>query len=157
MIRAESKPLLIWSVDGEHECLDRVRPKDAVWRPENGVIVDRGGVGVGGDGGGHGLVSNGHGHDRDDDVNDVDDVMGWHGGESVKNIDCSIHLLVLRFYFASYNQPKASVRANVLVELEDMWMVDYGMVDFVLCLVLNSKLLWQQVYLSILAAVGLCF
>lgn len=153
MIRAVSKPLLIWSVDGEHECLDRVRSRVAVSRRESGVIVDRGGVGVGGGGGVHGLVSNGHGHDRDGD----DDGDVWYVGESVKNIDCSIHLLVLGFYFASYNQPKASVRANVLVELEDMWMVDCGMVDFVLCLVLNSKLLWQQVYLSILAAVGLCF
>lgn len=79
--------------------------------------------------------------------------------ESVKNIDCSIHLLVRGFYFASYSPPKACVcrRANVLVELEDMSMANYGIVDFVLCLVLNSKLLWQQVYLSILAAAGLCF
>lgn len=128
--------------------------------------MDRGGVG--GDGV-HGwrmwMYVHGHGrvHDGNDDDDDEDDVMEywmWNVcvDENVKNIDCSIHLLVLGFYFASYNQPIACEPvASVLVELEDMWMVDYGMVDFVLCLVLNSKLLWQQVYLSILAAVGLCF
>lgn len=79
------------------------------------------------------------------------------GRDDGRNIDCSIHLLVPKFYSVMCNRPK--VCAYVLVVYADMWQANYEIGDFEpsLAFVLNSKLLMPQVYLSNLAAIKLCF